>query len=240
MKRAVSRVCAAVLLAAAAGAADSDTRSVQSEFDRCAAVMERVEREMRRYEESVKRLMRTAEETPRSVPREVTQDLGNLEGRIEYFRRRIDRAAAQADRIRGDLKGVKGPTCPSCVSSSVNLYCRNGERLLAEIGDYASRASALQGRLRSMPGGTAADTASSAGDTSFAARRGLIEEAIAAKGPLLDSCAVDAGRTLWAQCRTSLRAADSLHAAGSVEQSRRMLGLAGMLLEKALDKCGGP
>jgi hypothetical protein len=228
-----------LLVFAALATADVDTRTVQSEFDRCESVMERVKREMLRFEDAVGRLKRALDGRRNAVDREVMQSYVKLENRVDYLRGRIDRSAGQRDKINGDLKNVSGPTCPSCVVSSVNLFCRNGETLTREIEECLADAAALQDRLGAT--GTMPEGWSSGGDTaqaSFIAERASIETAIAAYTPRFDTCTSEAAGTLRKQFEANLRRADSLQAAGGVTESLQALKLAGLLLKQASAKCG--
>ena len=215
-------------------AAESDTRAVQAEFSRCESAFERVKRELSRYEETVRRIKASLDA---GRTREHEGDLSQLESKLEYFRGRIDRATGQGSKIRDDLRNVTGPTCPSCLSSSVSVYCRAGEGLATEIEDYLSRAATLDGDLRNSSPHGARKAVST--DSAFVHRRNTITTSLALNQAILDSCSVDAGRTLLKQCRINLHAADSLRSSGAVERSERSLGLAEMLLDKAIKRCGG-
>jgi len=215
-------------------AAESDTRAVQAEFSRCESSLERVKRELSRYEETVRRIKASLDA---GRTQEVAQEFSRLESKVEHFRGRMDRAAGQGSKIRDDLRNVTGPTCPSCLSSSVSLYCRAGEGLATEVEDYLSRATALDGELRNASPHDAPKTVPT--DSAFVLRRDKINASIASSWASLDSCSVDAGRTLWQQCRINLHVADSLRLSGAVEQSERSLGLAEMLLNKAIKRCRG-
>ncbi|MBN1309517.1 MAG: hypothetical protein JXA18_16475 [Chitinispirillaceae bacterium] len=207
--------------------ADDDTRTVEAEFERCESTMERVKRDMLRFEEAVDRLKRAIEGSKSAKDQETMQSFLKLENRVDYLRGRIDRSAGQRDKVSSDLKSA-GATCPSCVSSSVNLYCRNSETLTSEIEKCLADAAALEDRIG---GGKS--------DATIDIQRTAIAAAMAKRKSLLDTCSSEAGKTLWKQCDVNLRRADSLKAAGAVEESKQALKLVKLLLDKAISKCGG-
>lgn len=125
--------------------AQSETRAVQADFNRCSAVLERTERALRHFENAVERLKQSADAARREA---WMREAAALENRTGYFRNRYERALGQAGKIRDDLKNVSGPVCPSCISSSVNLYCRSGETLLSGIEEYLNKAADLETRMR--------------------------------------------------------------------------------------------
>ncbi|MBN1575220.1 MAG: hypothetical protein JW913_01615 [Chitinispirillaceae bacterium] len=218
--------------------ADDDTRTVEAEFDRCESTMERVNRDMLRFEEAVGRLKRALDGSKAAVDQETMQSFLKLENRVDYLRGRIDRSAGQRDKIQGDLKS-SGATCPSCVTSSVNLYCRNGEMLTREIEKCLAEASALENQIYSRSKTAEQKPGQAAADSSLDASHGAIAEEVKKHKPLLDSCRTKAGKTLWKQCEVNLRRADSLKAAGASDQREQALKLVKLLLDKAIAKCGG-
>ncbi|MFP4164966.1 MAG: hypothetical protein ACLFQB_13970 [Chitinispirillaceae bacterium] len=218
------------LLLAGAGA-DSNTRTVKAEFSRCESTLKRVKREIGRYEEVVKELREVLREDRRS-PDCNPLEISDLQSRLDYFQSRIERTEARAEKIREDIGGVKGPTCPSCVLSSVNLYCRHCEHLSTMVAEYHSKAASIRNRIRqsSAAGGSETDSSHTRTLESF-------ENAVSSHQKLINKCESGAGRALFRQCRTNLRAADSLFTEGKAEDSREALDLSRMLLEKAVQKC---
>jgi hypothetical protein len=224
-----------VLAASISHAAESDTRVVEAEFDRCKGIMERVDRSIQRLQDAVSGLKHSFDAA--SDKREgLIRDMDVLETRVEYFRSRFDRAVAQADKNRNDLKTVKGGQCSSCISVGVNLYCRNAETMLTDLEEQISQAMQLESRL-----GHAAPNDASGGDRvktdNFSLRRGTMDSTMNVKKNVLDSCTSAAGKALWSQCNINLHKADSLHAQGS-NASEKALDVTELLLKKALDACG--
>lgn len=221
-----------------ASSAEPDTRTVQAEFDRCKGTLDRVDRSVERFQDAVRNLKRYGMSEPRNFTDSISKEISNLESRLEYFRSRSARAAGQADKIRDELKSVKGPTCPSCVTSSVQLYCRYGETLSAEIDEYLARTSELQQRLiaHDMKKGPTGQREKNGG---FVNHRVMLDSAIALKKIFLDSCVNHAGKTLWEQCVVTLHKADSLHACGAVSTAEKTVEIAKILFEKAVAKCEG-
>ena len=207
-------------------AADSDTRTVQAEFERCEAVMERLDRAIRRYEDAVTRIIRTFKRTTPAGDDQLRQEAAALENRLEYFRNRFERARGQEDKISGDLRNVSGPACPSCIASGVNMYCRNGETLQNSLDEYLARAHDLLNRMNTAP--TVDDSTSA-----FAQHRAAIDSLHRSLG----TCDAPAALPLIRQTRVNLLRADSLLAAGMLREAQKTLSIAGTLAEKAAERC---
>jgi seryl-tRNA synthetase len=211
--------------------AESDTRTVQAEFDRCTAVMERVERSLRRYEDAIGTIKRTPTSTSSGRSESLSQEIASLENRLEYFRNRFERARGQADKIRDDLKNISGPTCPSCVESSVNLFCRSGENLQTDLDEYLGKVSDLRARMGLKDEKTITRAA-----------KGFKDHRVSADSlyrALSDACSDKAATTLLEQARLNLNKADSLHKIGDSDATLTSLGIAQSLLDKAVKRCGG-
>ncbi len=227
----------AVTIVAVAGswftAFAADTRTVQADFDRCAQVIERVERSIRRYEDDLAALRRNLSRVSSDQRETVAREFQVLENRLEYFRNRLERSRGQADKIRDDLKNVSGPACPSCVESSVNLYCRSGETLRTDIDEYLGKAADLRGRIGMSAGSSANDYA-----THFEERRAAADSLYRSLNAESKTCADKAAATLLKQASINLARSDSLHAAGDTEGAGKTLGIARSLLDNAAQRCG--
>jgi hypothetical protein len=226
---------ALVALSAAQLFAEGNTRIVQAEFDRCSAMTERVERSLRRYEDAVNGLKRAPAQTSSDQSESMARDIAALENRLEYFRNRFERSQGQADKIRDDLKNVSGPTCPSCIESSVNLYCRSGESLQTDIDEYCAKAADLQAKTGPQNAGGSRGPDSG---NDFAARRADVGSAYDAVRVKVDACADHAAATLAGQAHITLVRADSLRTAGDTDAAEKALGIAASLLEKSVKRCG--
>ncbi len=207
-------------------AADSDTRTVQAEFDRCHSVMERLERSLRRFEDAMTRIKRTINRLPGgNEENDLQQESATLENRLEYFRNRFERARGQADKISGDLKSVNSPTCPSCISSSVGMYCRNSETLQNSLDEYLVKTEDLLNRLNAE---------STDNDASgFATQRSATDSLHRS----LSTCSVPSAVPLIRQVTVNLQRADSLQAVGKNDDARKALDIARTLAEKAAKRC---
>lgn len=215
------RIFSLLLFIFTLAAADSDTRAVQAEFDRCRSVMERLERSLRRYEDAVGRIIKTVKRSDFSGENELRQEASSLENRLEYFRNRIERARGQADKINGDLK----PTCTSCVTSSVNMYCRIGETLRNSLDEYLFKAEDLLNRLNERSPGTGSGDFTADHDNIVQLRRSL------------DSCTAPSAVPLLKQVTVNLQRADSLFTEGNKNDARKALAIARTLAEKAAQRC---
>jgi len=218
---------ALIICATFPAAADSDTRTVQARFDRCASAMERVERSLRRFEDEIRLLKRAGNSLDGQWRETFQQETAAFENRLEYFRNRYERATGQADKIRDDLKNVSGPTCPSCVESSVKLYCRNAESLQTGIDEYLAKAGDLRSRVGMRAAGGRGD---------FSGKYAALDSAYQALSAA-EACTAKAAVTLLEQARVNLVRADSLHAAGDDARVGASLDVAGTLLEKVGQRC---
>ena len=222
-----------IITAAAYASAEEDTRSVQADFDRCKSTMERVDRSIQRYKDIIIRLKQLS----RTEGDSASRTGASLESRFDHFRGRFDRASGQADKIRDDLKNIKGPSCPSCVSSSVNMYCRNAETLLNDLEEHIAKAADLENRMVDR------STHKDAGNPqerseSLSRRRIAIDSIIGLRKLQLDSCSFPSAKALWLQCRINLHKSDSLIASKDYVAGGKTLDIAELLIRKALDVCG--
>ena len=210
--------------------AASDTRTVQAQYDRCAQAMDRVERSLRRYEDEIRSLKRAGNDIDKQKREAFGKEFATLENRLEYYHNRFERAKGQADKIRDDLKNVSGPTCPSCVESSVKMYCRNAESLQGGIDEYLAKADELRSRagIRTAPPKESGDCA-----VEYAA----LDSAYQLQNAALSACADKAAAALVEQARVNIARADSLHEAGDKAGARQSLDIAKTLLGKAEQRC---
>lgn len=213
--------------------ADSNTRSVQSEFDRCTAVIERFERSLRRFEDAVNVLKRDPTQLPVTGKDLITREIASLENRYEYFCNRFERVRGQADKIRGDLKNLSGPICPSCVLTSVNLYCRTGETIQNDIDEYLLKAAELKNRIGIQQKLPIQTENISKGTVSFTRRRTSADSLCT----IAQSCNNPAAATLYRQGVLNLQRADSLYKNNKETPAFTVLNIAVSLLQKALHRC---
>ncbi len=221
-------------------AVDTDVRALHADFDRCRGVMDRVNRSIQRYKEAIGRLKRSLDGIPKEKRDRAARESAFLESRYDNFQSRFDRAKEQADKIREDLKHIKGPRCvcsPS-ISSGINLYCRNAETMQNDIEEYLRKVSELSSRIGQSSLVSPANAPAAGSDGSLAYRRSTIDSLVSQQKTSLDSCAAPSGRKLWSQCRVNLHKADSLHAAGLAAEERQAIDVAELLLTKAMRVCG--
>jgi chromosome segregation ATPase len=208
---------------------ESDTRSVKSDFDRCTSAIERTQRELLRFETMLQNIEKDISKKGAAVSNDHRRELQQLMAKYEYLNNRIDRTTGQRDKISSDLKNLSGPVCPSCVSSSVDLYCRSSETIQNELDAFTGRASVLQDAIQGED--------APANKTDFISRRQKITRNIEQYGDSIETCSSAAGKLLWKQCRINLQRADSLHDAGKTEQSIKTLSLVELLVTRAVTKC---
>lgn len=228
-----------LLLSAVLVSFGSDVRTSQAEFERCESTMERVRRGFTRYEETIRRLKDRAEKQSSDVSVESSHKITKMENELEYIRGSIDRAAGQAVKIRSDIANLKGPTCPSCLTSSISMFCRNSERLLTEIEEHQYTAATIEERLRSSEiSKTVSGTAPVTTDT-WKKQRASIDSLLSEHQKGLDSCTREAGISLWKQCTINLNAADSLNRTGATQRRDQAIRMVEILLPKAIKTCCG-
>ena len=209
--------------------AQSDVRIVQSEFDRCLSVMERIERSLKRYETSLHSLKRTVTKIKTADKDNISDKVSAHENRFEYFRNRYERIRGQADKLHDDLKS-SGPVCPSCIESSVNLFCRSNETLQNDLDDYLVKLSELQSI-------TGLGNDSKSKENSFKHRLGYIKELCKKLNKKIESCNDNAVNTLWEQARINLKRADSLYSSNETGSAVRALEISESLLQKIQLRC---
>ena len=152
-----------LVMAGASYSAESDKRVVQSEFDRCVGIMERVDRSIERFRDAITDLKRIADAASPEKRESLTREITPLESKLENFRCRLDRSTGQAEKTRCELKS-NGGRCSSCLLSSVNMNCRNAETMLTDLDDQIVKAAQLQSRWRSVSSKVAADRQTGAMD----------------------------------------------------------------------------
>lgn len=217
----------------------SDVRTSQAEFERCESTMERVRRGFTRYEETIRRLKDRTEKQSSDMGVESFQKITKMENELEYIRGSIDRSAGQAVKIRSDIANLKGPTCPSCLTSSISMFCRNSERLLTEIEEHQYAAATLEERLRSSETSKAASVSAPLTTDTWKKQRAAIDSLLSQHQQRLDSCTREAGISLWKQCKINLGAADSLHRTGATQLRDQAIRMVEILLPKAIKTCCG-
>jgi len=230
---AVAAVTAIALIIASQSFAGADVRNVQAEFNRCGASMERAERSLKRYEDAVLGLKRAVSGKAFPADKSLPLEIEALENRLEYFRNRFERGRGQADKIRDDLKNLSGPVCPSCIESSVNLYCRSAEALQGDIGDCLTKAEDLRMRMGLKEDKPAQDEAED-----FEHKWAVADSLYRVLRSSGDACADKAAATLMEQALVNFRMADSLHRTGNAAAASQAIDIAQSLLEKASKRCG--
>lgn len=208
---------------------ESDINTVKAEYGRCVSVMERVERAIRRYEEVIRILQGRSNNINGNI--NLTKEFTTLENRAEYFRNRYERAKSLSDKISSDLKEVKGPTCPSCIESSVNLYCRNSEILLNELEDYITKASDLNGKLIELE--AQKKDAFTKSELSYESTKHKIDSMYNS----LNICKDSVTEVLTLQIKRNISKADSIYKNKEVEPAIKLLKIAESLINKINKRC---
>jgi hypothetical protein len=219
--------------------AQSDTRSVTSQFERCSMVMDRVDRTIRRYEDIIEKQKQFIDNNNSIKSDNSSAEVLYMENKLEYFNNRAGRARNQSDKIREELRNVSGPSCPSCIESSVNLYCRNAEALLSEINEHIAKAGNKSIQGNDSYGSVSEDKHANGLRKGFALRRAALDSLKIAVTESLSSCADKSASVLHRQAMAAVVRADSLvlnvHDTAAANSN---INIAETLFRKAAQKCG--
>jgi hypothetical protein len=219
--------------------AQADTRAVNSRFERCGLIMERVDRAIRRYEDIIEKQKRIGSTAAGKNSGNTGYETVNLENKLEYFNNRADRARNQADRIRDELKNISGPSCPSCIESSVNLYCRSAEDLLSQIEEQISISAEMMVDAGTASRNTGQPEAGTTKKHDYPSNRRIVDSLIAAISVKIGSCPDKSAAVFFKQAITATTRADSLATmAGDTVSAQLNLNTAETLIRKAELKCG--
>lgn len=133
-----------------------EVHAVRADFDRCVILVDRADREIRRYEQTVAQLSASLDPSSHLQRTAAGQELARLVRRSDFLRTRSARALSQTDRIRAGLREARGPICASCpLALSVGLYCRGAESLLSEVDEAFNRVREFESTLRTHQAGDA-------------------------------------------------------------------------------------
>jgi seryl-tRNA synthetase len=121
---------------------------VKNNFDKCYSTIERSGRTLNRIETellTIKSNLRTIYLPEKEV---LFKDIESIENSIVNHKERLERTSGMADKINSDLQNLSGPTCPSCIVSSVNLYCRNADNLSKALSETSDKVMDIQIKVR--------------------------------------------------------------------------------------------
>ncbi len=142
------RLLTACMVLGLAFAVDA-VHAVRADFDRCVILVDRADRDIRRYEQTVAQLSASLDPSSHLQRTATGQELARLVRRSDFLRTRAARALSQTDRIRDGLREARGPICASCpLALSVSLYCRGAESLLSEVDEAFNRVRDFESTLR--------------------------------------------------------------------------------------------
>ena len=216
----------------------SDTQTVSKEFERCFTVMESNGRALKRLEELINNLNQSIQK--RSISsfekQSAIKEISVLENKLEYFRKRFERSNGQADKIRGDLKNISGPVCPSCIESSVNLFCRTQENLQTDIEEYIIKAVEVGANLGLKDNKNYKDKQNELKDK-YKKQLVSIDSLLRIYQHGFDTCSDHGAKTLISQVKINITRAESLYVCNNIESSLQSLNIAYSLIEKAIKRC---
>jgi vacuolar-type H+-ATPase subunit I/STV1 len=123
--------------------------SVGSQKDRCLRKLEKVERNLDNTNAAVDRIKRLRQAAQDAEAQQADAFLEKAANKIEYTSNRVERCRNQLEKIESDLANVStGNQCPKCISSNVNLFCRQIESIYSENADLMSEIVGFERTLR--------------------------------------------------------------------------------------------
>jgi hypothetical protein len=124
----------AVLFASCALLAGS-WQQVEQKFQRCQNRMERVRQQFESFRASAQRLGSLRNTASISDTTRFDNFLTALRAKEEYLTNRVERTRNMGDQLRRDIdtQSKKSTSCPECIVSSIDLFCRHGESLEKEL-----------------------------------------------------------------------------------------------------------
>ncbi|MBD3418981.1 MAG: hypothetical protein GF398_02565 [Chitinivibrionales bacterium] len=139
----------AVIIFWPAGAHASSWAQISQKFRSCESKFKRCERHYAAFTSQLRRvttLQRSAGAASRSQQDELLQ---SIDAKDTYFKNRIDRIARMSKKIGKDIRtgSSSGSSCPNCIVSSVNLYCRQCESLFGDLNEISAQLRRKENKL---------------------------------------------------------------------------------------------
>lgn len=154
---------AVLLLCCIARAATLD--QVAASKDRCLQRLERAERLMDDLRRAVERIEGAGGGSAQGDEARLMGQLEQARSHVEHLRVRADNAWNRLDNIEGELAQSQG-ACSQCLTTSVELFCTQVERLEADAADNLRRLREIERGMRPLGhGGDRADSAAIAADS---------------------------------------------------------------------------
>ncbi len=127
---------------------NENTSRVKTDFVKCSGTIKRTERTIKRIETDITRVK--SDITVLYLPDRdgIIREIESISNQVENHKERLERIVGMSDKINGDLQNLSGPVCPSCIVSSVNLYCRNAENLSAALRNTSDKLMEILIRVR--------------------------------------------------------------------------------------------
>jgi len=141
-------LCACFFALTAPISATENTDQAGSRKDRCVGQMDRIDQQIEKITIITDELSRLTPRNPHEADR-ISRFVQTSRNQLEFFRNRIDRAKNQDERISGQLQQNQSTLCPPCISSDVNLLCRQIESLTGDVSDYMVRANEFLSSVKS-------------------------------------------------------------------------------------------
>ncbi len=204
----IPRILGFLLLSAwlLGGSYAEDIETVRSRLEMCADRLDRTEYELERVERTLEDL-RDLDNGSVSGNQE-TGTFENLSNRTGLLTRRVSRARTQHRRILDRIRDIKG-SCPDCVRSDVDLFCRQAEGVHSESGELLDRLRELMGTARSKK----------AAEKTLAQANHLLTQAEALAATADQSPRADSGRAAATRARNSCDRATQAMTSGKIDRA---------------------
>lgn len=135
------------------GVGAEDIESARARLELCSDQLNRTEYELDRTEQTIEDLRDIDIAT--GSPENLAGTLESLSSRHDLLKRRLTRARTQYARIKDRLGDLSG-SCPDCISSDVDLFCRQAENVYSESGELLDRIRETTGTAKSRAAATKA------------------------------------------------------------------------------------
>ncbi len=135
--------------------------------DRCADQFERARQLMSTFEAAADRFRSLRPPPDKQSAARAEQFGHSLQVKHDYLRNRLDRIRNLSEKTRSDIETQRrqSSSCPDCIASSIDLFCRQVESLIEEIGEQIGAIRDFERAMGSAAAGDDAAQGKGASDT---------------------------------------------------------------------------
>jgi hypothetical protein len=206
---------------------------IDQSLNRCSNSLDRARRMLSTYEAETERLRRVGVKSERENHDYKNRLLDAASTRAEYLRNRIERIENLYTRLERDIetKRRESGSCPSCISSSVDLFCRQSKTLLDELRGQTSIIREHQKKLERKTLSEKSDTAK------IEFPLDSLLELVASKA---DSTQNPRASTLLQKAYEHYNLSNKFHAEKKSEKAGKEAAIARRFAKRALEIASGP